>query len=186
MTASVPVECSHASALIFYNLHAVYTTFACIPGGKSRLFSLCKMQLGWLRTAAFRTFLYCTYLYILTISPCMNTDFVIFACFCFLPNWPTMGILLYRKKKNMLVIFFPDHSLSIAYERIRSEFTKKRLRTKFVCLHESIQLLDLRRNQCPNSGFSFKGMLYPLGKLQTHPCKNYPLCILSNSAWTFF
>lgn len=56
----------------------------------------------------------------------MNTDFVIFACFCFLPNWPTMGILLYRKKKIMLVIFFPDHSLSIAYERIRSEFTKKR------------------------------------------------------------
>ena len=116
----------HASALIFYNLHAVYTTFACILGGKSRLFSLCKMQRGWLRTAAFRTFLYCTYLYILTISPCMNTDFVIFACFCFLPNWPTMGILLYRKKKIMLVIFFPDHSLSIAYERIRSEFTKKR------------------------------------------------------------
>ena len=54
----------------------------------------------------------------------MNTDFVIFACFCFLPNWPTMGILLYRKKKNMLVIL-PDHFLSIAYERIRAEFTKK-------------------------------------------------------------
>lgn len=56
--------------------------------------------------SAFHTFLYCTYLYIVTISPCMNTDFVIFACFCFLQNWPTVGILLYRKKKIMLVIFF--------------------------------------------------------------------------------
>lgn len=124
MTASIPGECLHASALIFYSLHAVYTTFACVLGRKPRLFSLHTMQLGWLGMAAFRTFLYCTYLYIQTISPCMNTDFVIFVCFCFLPNWPTMGILLYRKKKNACN-FFPDHSLSIAYERIRSKFTKK-------------------------------------------------------------
>ena len=107
-------------------------------------------------------------------------------CYICLFLFPTKlahnGDSFVQKKKIMLVMFFPDHSLSIAYERIRSEFTKKRLRTKFVCLHESIQLLDLRRNQHPNSGFSFKGMLYPLGKLQTHPCKNYPLCILSNSA----
>lgn len=33
------------------------------------------------------------------------------------------------------------------------------------------QLLDLGRNQRPNSEFSFKGMLYPLGKLRTHPCR---------------
>ena len=107
-------------------------------------------------------------------------------CYICLFLFPTKlahnGDSFVQKKKIMLVMFFPDHFLSIAYERIRSEFTKKRLRTKFVCLHESIQLLDLRRNQHPNSGFSFKGMLYPLGKLQTHPCKNYPLCILSNSA----
>lgn len=33
-----------------------------------------------------------------------------------------------------------------------------------------IQLLDLGRNQRPNSEFSFKGMRYPLGKPHTHPC----------------
>lgn len=114
----------HAKALIFYNLHAVYT-FACILEGKPRLFSLCTTQRGWQGGSAFHTFLYCTYLYILTLSPCMNTDFVIFACFCFLPNWPLMGILLYRKKKKYACNFFPDPSLSIASERIRSEFTKK-------------------------------------------------------------
>lgn len=97
----------------------------------------------------------------------MNTDFIIFACFCFLPNWPTMGILLYRKK--YACNFFPDHSLSIASERIRSEFTKKLWEpTLSVCM-SPIQLLDLGRYQRSDSEFSFKGMLYPLGKLQTHP-----------------
>lgn len=123
MTATVPVECFCANALIFYYLHAVYNTFARILGGKARLFSPVYNAAWMTGNVSLRTFLYCTYLYILTISPCMNTFFVIFACFPFLPNWPTMGILLYRKK--YACNFFPGHSLPIASKRIRSEFTKK-------------------------------------------------------------
>lgn len=50
MTTTIPVEYFCASVLIFYCLHAVYSTSACILGGKTRLLSLWTMQLGWLGT----------------------------------------------------------------------------------------------------------------------------------------
>lgn len=48
MTATIPVECLRVSALIFYTLHAVQTTFACILGGKTRLFPCVQCSVaGW-------------------------------------------------------------------------------------------------------------------------------------------
>lgn len=139
---------------------------------------LCTILDGWEHTPC--SFLYCTYLYILTILPCMNTDFVIFACFCFLPTWPTTGILLYRRGKNacdfFLIILFQQLMKALGLSLQRNSETH-------VCLSAWVpphcQIEGGTGDLIPS--FPFKACSTPWESRV-----DYPLCILSNSAWKFF
>lgn len=86
-------------------------------GGRSLLSPACwvyvvgALEGGGDKQAVLLGTLCCTYLYILTLSPCTDADFLIFTWFCFLPDWPTMrdcfALEKKKNKNNMLVIFPP-------------------------------------------------------------------------------